>query len=767
MTKSGKEQMLNKIKQVIAGAEQFREDQFRMILEGLVKKGGREAEMLLVKYITLGDISVETRSKVIHSAGHIQSPLYLVPLKKVIDQDPNIYMKKAAVIAISGYKNQQALNILNGSLQTVTNPYLQNTINEQIDFIKKNNPLLALLPRFLKGDKDRKSFSVVLDILKKTLKPGDAGVFTNYLKSDDPSVRSGAFEILCFTGDRTIQAQVFEFFFQRMQQLQGDERVSLMKNIKQYFLRFPFLIFPQMSRLRSLYDEIKDKGAKKVLISIFCHCRAPEALSFIKEIYNNSGPNLREFIIEESIGNEQAVEFLFEKYRAGHILKEKILTALLNTRAGFTYFVQHFLTFDAPNQEMIVKNLPGELQPYMVDFIKTLFQSDLFHLKKILIKRVKQNFLFSLKEELFNPGKEKEFLSMKNDYLDTINSLFPITSIRRLLEIVALGDLEVPRVKDCMNRIINITRFEVAVNLKDSNLFPLLIDKIIKACSTELNEMFLRIFEHLKAFDMTTYKNFYDALYIFINQRGDNVVEEESLIIKRVKENFHHIVIDIKTIETLEKEIKLIFLKQVPDLIQLKKAMVSYHMGAAFKMKSLLRMFAEYFKTIDENRAANWKLLFKEFPLIMQLVREARTIINKKGEQYWNSFWDSYEKVRKTGETGKSFHDKLRIVVHFEGKQLTAFFKDQLEEVLPHFNIVVDVRRLTQTDILLCDSFILKNYIKRKALSTHRVFVLLENRSEFTHFKSLNLRAFFRPISIHRVLKLILQELYLLRSPVS
>ena len=302
------------------------------------------------------------------------------------------------------------------------------------------------------------------------------------------------------------------------------------------------------------------------------------------------------------------------------------------------------------------------------------------------------------------------------------------------------------------------------MDLKDTNLLPSLIEKIIKACSTELNEMFLHIFEHLKAFDMNTYKNFYDALYIFINQRGDNLVEEESFIIKRVKENFHQIVTDVKTIETLEKEVKLIFLKQVPDLIQLKKAIVSYQMGTGFKMKSLLRMFAEYFKTIDEDRAANWKLLFKEFPLIMHLVREARTMINQHGEQYWISFWDSHEKKHEIGEAEKSFHDKLRIIVHFEEMQLTAFFKDRLEEVLTHFDIVVDDPQLTQTDILLCDSHILRDYIKRKALSTNRIFVLLENRSEFTHFKSFNLRAFFRPISVNRVIKLILQELYLLRS---
>jgi hypothetical protein len=272
------------------------------------------------------------------------------------------------------------------------------------------------------------------------------------------------------------------------------------------------------------------------------------------------------------------------------------------------------------------------------------------------------------------------------------------------------------------------------------------------------------MFEHLKTFDMITYKNFYDALHIFLNQRGDNLVEEESYIIKRVKDNFHNCVAEIKNIEALEKEIKFIFFKQMPDLVQLKKAMITYHIGTAFKLNSLLRMFVDYFKTIDESRAANWKLLFNEFPLFMHMVREARIIINQQGEQQWNSIGDSSEKKWDTPGTSKSFHDKLRIIICFEEKQLTAFFKDQLEELLPNFKIVVDERRLIQTDILLCDSHILKSYIKRKTLYTNRIFVLLENRAEFTHYKFVNIRAFFRPISIYRVLKLILQELYLLRS---
>jgi len=755
-----KDHILNKIEQVIAGAEQFKSDQFISILDGLVKKVGKDAEFLLVKYITMESLSAESRKKILQAAGQIRSSLYLVPLKKVLDQDPDIRLKKAAIMAISKYRSQQALNILNSSLPTVSNPLLQGTINEQINVIKKNNPLLALLPRFLKGDKDRKSFLVVLDILKKNLKSEEAATFINYLKSNDPVLRGGAFEVLCATADRTLQSHIIEFFYRWAGQLQGPESVSLMENMKHYLLRFPSLIFPQMNRLRELYSNIDDISVRKSIISIFCHCRAPEALTFIKEIYNLSVPELREFIIEESAGNEQAVEFLFEKYKAGQILKEKILKSLLDTQKGFTYFVQHFLTFSAENQKQIVFNLPDKLKPYMVNFIKTLFQSDLFHLKTFLIKRIKDNYLFSCKPVLFNSAKEKEYNALEGDYVDTITSLFPVSSVQQLLKKAAIEDLEVPRIKIYLKHILNISQQEVAINLRDSSLLPLLITKVINACSSELNEMILSIFENLKTFDIASYKNLYDALLFFVEKRGDNVVEEESFIIKRIKENYHSVLGDVKVIENLEKEVKHIFIKKVPDLVRLKKAINSYHLGIAFRIKFLVNILADYFKTIDEMKTGNWKLLFHEFPLIMQQVREAREIISKRGESFWNSLWESGSIEHKKVNF---FHDKLRIVICFEERQIIAYFKDQIEEILPHFNTITGMSQLRKTDIFVCDSAILRDYIKRNALATTRVFVLMENRSEFAQFKSLNPRAFFMPLSIHRVLKLILQELYLLR----
>lgn len=755
-----KEQVLNKIKQVIAAAEQFRDEQFRLVLEGLLKKGGREGEFLIIKYISSSKIPIETRINIIRCLGYAQSSNYLVPLKKVIDQEASIHLKKEAIITLAKFNNQRALNILNGALQTIKNPYLQNTINEKISLIKKNNPILSLLPRFLKGDKDIKSYRTVLGILKKILKPSDATVFVGYLKSGEPSIARGAFELLCSNGDRTIQSELFDFYRGRILDTTEDIGESVVlevsRNLRIFLDRFPSLIYPQLKMLQAMYEKYSEKEIRKVVISIICHCRAPAALNFVKEVYDDAETAIKECIIEETTGNENAIDFLFEKYLSGKTLREKVVKALLDSQKGFDYFSEHFAEFGEESQEMIVKSLPLEMKEGMEGFIKKLFESGQEHLKKYLMKRVRENYLYSFKDMLFDPARQKEFFEIESEYLPTIMHLFPVSAVKKLFDRLTTEDLEVGRMETYLKHLQELCRMEPVLMFKDSSLMSLLIIKMINANSTDLNYQFLSCMEQLKTFDMATYKNYYETLNFFSVQRGENMMDIERAAIKNARGNFQTIVADLKSIEALEKEIKLTLLKDVPDLQHLRKVIVSYHIGAAFKIKPLIRFIAEYFNTIDKKQIPNWREFFNEFPLIAQLVKEARGANLKSTSE--ETEWSKY----KTQDD--SFFDKVKIIVRFKEQEVIAIFKDQFGEILPDIKLCFDDPPLEPTDILLCDSATLKEYIDQGKLNTKRIFVLLDSRSEFANYKSLNPRAFFRPFSMYRVVKLILQELYLLRS---
>lgn len=753
------EMILEKMKHVIAGAAQFEEEEFRLILEGLVSKGGKEAEFLMVSYITAPTVPENVRANVIRCTGYLRSPVYLVPLKKIIDQEPRLGLKKAAVIALSKFNNQRALNILNAALQSIQNPYLLSTINEQISYIKKNNPILALLPKFLKGDKDKKSFIVTIDILKKILTAEDATIFANYLRSDDVAIRCGSFEILCATAERTMQTHILDFFYQRLQPtpqqteehklppVTEEEAYSLATHVKVFFLRFPALILTQLRRLSTLYAHVTDDRIKKIIISILCHSRAPQALTFIKDIYEQSDPQFKEIIIEESAGNEQAVEFLFEKYQSGQALKEKVVRALLNSQKGFAYFSAHFLEYEGEVQEMIVKNLPETIKPQMINFIKTIFQANHSTVKAMVLKRVRDNYLFSFQELLFAPERLDALLELENHYLDTVSRLFPVTTVKMLLEKIATAEMEIGKIKRYLQRVVDISRQEIMIGIKDNNLLEILVLKIIGTSNQELSDLLLGFLESIKTLDRVTFKNLSDAANLYSMQRGSNIIEEEHNALARIKENMQNINEDIRKIETLDKEVKAILSKAVPDLNQLRRTLETYHLGSAFRIRQLIQMIAEYFQSADEKTIPMWREFFKGFPLLMLMVRETRAPLGKQED----------------GTPEESIYDKLRVVLRFEEKHLSALFKDQFKELLPEFKVVIDPLQLENTDILFCDGQALRNYMSSSTLHTKRIFVVLENRNEFINFKAINPKSFLRPVSVYRAVKMILQEMYLIK----
>ena len=173
---------LEKLEKLIYSAKKFENEMsFRIVLEGMIKKGGEDAEYELVRFISDRTLDLSTRLNIIRVTAYIRSTHFLIPLKKIIDKENNIHLKKEAVISVARFNNRQALNILSHALKNIANPILQEVITNEIAKIKMNNPLFTLLPRFKEGEKDPKNFQVTLDILKRILTPRDAAVFTAFL----------------------------------------------------------------------------------------------------------------------------------------------------------------------------------------------------------------------------------------------------------------------------------------------------------------------------------------------------------------------------------------------------------------------------------------------------------------------------------------------------------------------------------------------------------------------------------------------------------
>jgi hypothetical protein len=244
---------LGQIDDLVRRAADYGDMEFRLRLEELVKKGGRDTENAIAHYITGTYIGMPTRLNLVRMAGYILSPAFLLPLKKVIDMGEDNLLREEAIVSISKYNDRRALDILISALEKIRNPQLQEAIARSISRIKNENPLLAMLPRFLHGSRNREMFEITLKIYKKILNPADAKSFISNLQHGDQLVAEGSFEILCFRGNEGVFFFVAEFFREHCRLLVrgaqsrvgGERLATLIAALHEYLRRFPDF-FPQL-----------------------------------------------------------------------------------------------------------------------------------------------------------------------------------------------------------------------------------------------------------------------------------------------------------------------------------------------------------------------------------------------------------------------------------------------------------------------------------------------------------------------------------------
>jgi hypothetical protein len=274
---------LAQIKELIDQAEQYSDLSFRLQLEDLVKKGGRDTENAIMHYITGSYVGVPTRLNLIRIAGYVRSTAFLVPLKKVIELERDERLKEAAIISVARFDDRRALDILAWALETVKSEKIQNTISQAISRIKQNNPLLLMLPRFLCGSRNRELFAITLKVFKKMLNPAGAKSFIVYLSHADPLVAKGSFEILCEKGDEAMVFFISEFFKERClrhcQELNDRDNsevlAQLVNALRQYLRRYPEFIPQFRSTIVAFLGYEDSSPAGKLLTDLILDLAGP------------------------------------------------------------------------------------------------------------------------------------------------------------------------------------------------------------------------------------------------------------------------------------------------------------------------------------------------------------------------------------------------------------------------------------------------------------------------------------------------------------
>jgi len=782
------QQHIEKIEKLINSADKFNEMSFRMVLEGLVNKVGEEAEYFLVHYINDDKIDISHRLNIIRVAGYLQSPHFLIPLKKLVDTDENIHLRKEAIISISKYNDRRALNILNQTLNNLRNPLLQETINNEISKIKKNNPVFALLPRFLEGEKNLKEFQITIGILKRILTPGDAPAFVPYLSCGKPIIEEGAFEILCYTAGENLQDQLFTFFQDRIdgyiQGLQNKEndktqsapaeqekaRESQTENkepdegkeesfyltvlrLKHYFSRFPELIDLQLENLGTQLFFIKEPRVRNMFIAILCLSQRPAAISFMGDLYEKE-PQLRETIITEYAGNDAAVDLLFEKYQSTDTeLKDPLIRSLLNCRQGLDYFYLHFPSLKPKEKEVIVDSLPYGSGHDFTGFFKMIFQGDQYELKTTLLGKIRNHYDFSLREVLFEPELENEFSLMEPEYLETITQLFPVVSVKLLMKKITGSDLTNSRAKKYLQKIKEIVPPGYAFVIKDKNFVTMLFNKIILFNNPDLGALFLSILKDIKTFDLQTYYNLHESLGLFTTLRERKISPSEVDELRKARKSLNDLYYEIRRIEESLKVLDRLFARDEMDFNQLADFINRHSLCVALQIQNLIQFMKEELQNASDNVLEKWIDFFQQFPMLGTHVNDALLEqINFREGHITKSLTDLYQTLPP---------QPYKIVIYLDNPALTAMLMEQCQELIPTVPTSVRNDEWEEGDILICDQETLKEFILNYSLPSKKLFLLMEKGANFSSYKSYNAKPLVKPFSAYRILREVLKEVFI------
>lgn len=754
-----KQEYVEKIEKLINSADKFNEMSFRMVLEGLINKGGVESEYILARYLNTKTLDFNTRINIIRVVGYIQSPHFLVPLKNIIDKEENIHLKKEAVISVSKYNDRRALNILNHALSNIKNALLLDTINNEIGKIKRNNPVYALLPRFLDGEKNPENFEVTLGILKRILRPADASMFLSYLRCGKPLIENGAFEILCYTGDLSHQAPIMQYFQDQfnhipcIQHPQCEELYKLTLILRHYFLRFLSLVDSQLDNLGTQLFYVQDSRIRNLFISILCQSQQSPAITFVSKIYD-AEPTLRETIIVEYSGNEGAVNLLFEKYQLENSsLSPLLIKSLLNSNRGITYFYEQFFNLNDEGKKIVVNCLPYGSSHDLAQFTRMIFQSGIPHLKEILLCRIKENYEFSAKEILFDPTKEAEFSTMEKEYLETTIQLFPISAMKKMLKEIAFTEAVPSKINMYLHLIDDIVPSGLTIKLEEKDLTAAISRKILTTGNLDLVLLFLEVLKYIKTFDPETYTNLNEGLELFTLQGDQKISAEANDQVRKAHKNLTDLFFEIRQIETGLKTLDKLFAREELDFDQLAHLFSAHSFCVALNIEQVSRLIEQRLAAAGREELRKWLPLFNRFPMIAFQLKDA---IAQKANAQSGPESSALQKFHQALPT-----IPVKIVIRLSNKRITAILREQFHELIPHIPLDTETDVLAEEDMLLCDTVTLKDFILKNTLPSRKLFLFLDNISEFESFKTYNPKPLVKPFSAYRIMKEVLKEIYL------
>ena len=430
MAESGKP-----LEALFARSQDFNDLDFRLLLEQLLKRGGKEIEDGVALSLVNGSLSLRIRMNLIRVTGYVQRSLFLVNLKRVLENENNPSLVKESILAVSKYNDRRALNILSSALSRIKDPSLEGIIRTEMARIKDNNPLLALMPRFLEGKAKMKNFRTTVEILKKVLSPADCRTFLPFLKGQEPTLAYGAFEVLCYRGDEGHFPSLRAFYQEKAGLfIEGHREETELFYVasgawENYVERFHKIASEILSETIDLFQRIEETRIREHLLGIIA--AEEKGVLFLGQVYKER-EELRAVCREKLSSSEEGAEILLSSY--GEDPKPETTAALLKSEKGRNHFLSLWNELPLEEKERLLSLLREESYEDFRERVYEALVAPNVNLQKQALQTVLSFRDLGAEATLLDPAKRGCFGTLEREYINLVSELFPSRLINLAVE---------------------------------------------------------------------------------------------------------------------------------------------------------------------------------------------------------------------------------------------------------------------------------------------------------------------------------------------
>jgi hypothetical protein len=743
----------NKIENLVKSYDKLNDLEFRLLLEELLKRGKQEAETEYAIILKNREFTLGVRLNLIRVAGYVKSPLFLIPLKNIIDTEKNINLRKEAIIAIAKYNDKKALNILSDSLKKNSDKTLENIIKQEIGKIKKDNPVLSLIPQFLKSTNNKKAYNTIINVLCKIVTTSDAKTFIPFLNSEDRYVAEGSFKILCYTGDKSISGFIFNFFekiignIDCITKIKCDRLYEIIIILQQYIFNNPQAFELFYSKIKELYEQITDIRVKEQIILILISGNKNRDISLIF----NKEKDLRGFIIENYKNIEEGVDFLIDKLKNNSDYVESIINVLITTEKGKKYLADNYKEFDNKERIIILNNLNFDNYDYFRFLVKDSILSENPIIAKTALTKIKENYDYSMKDSLFDIKNKEKFKSFEELYIDTIISLFPLEAFLFLIHIIKNEGMTLKKLRKYIKKLGVLLSKKPIVKISKDNKNSIIefLDIILRTNNSTLLIEFITDFNNIGVIEPESFLVLNELIEYYIGKRKSKYKTEEK---KELKKFFNNLKTNKELIDKInqgELKLRLFFQSHGIDINLLENIAKNYKLSFFTYRDKIIDKLKKTLLSNDYDTINKVLLFLDKFPKLGFLLKEEILNLQKT---------DSYSIKANSKELLNLIPTKLKIIIRFSERERFPIFRDQLKIIFNEFEITNEGIPDKNT-IFITDSRFLINNEEFKSIKVKPV-IILNRLSDGAFIKRYGGITFLPEYSLYRVIVEIIKEIW-------